>query len=361
MSKYRRLTRRDRIVIEKRLGQGKTQIEIAEELKVHRSTICRELKRNKAIHGPYRWRGAQIQADGAREYVIFYKRKISGVFEEVICELLEARLSPDQISKRLKVEDSKWSVSHETIYKWIYKVAPHYKKYLRWKSRCRQKRSGKPRRGIWKQPRKFISERPDEANSRLEPGHWERDLLEGLRGKPSLLVLQDRATRFTIIRKVRSKYSDEVNAVTAKALENECVISITNDNGVEFGNFEKLEEKLGVPVYFCHAYASWERGTVENTNGLIRQYYPKKTDFTSVTSAELQTLQDVINHRPRKLHGYRSPIEIIKKEKVKIIRSESYYRARMYDRQHEQFKRAMIEQVGYFLEKNGDVVVALNS
>ena len=360
MKKYRRLTRQDRIVIEKRLEQGKTQTEIAEELRVHRSTISREIRRNKAQKGPYRWRGAQSKADCGRPHIICYPRKIEGPLEELVRQLLEERLSPEQISRRLKLENARWTVSHETIYKWIYTVAPDYKQCLRWKSRLRQKRLSKHRRGLHKLPRKLIDQRPAEANLRTEPGHWERDLLEGRRGGPALLVLQDRATRMTLIRKVLTKYSDEVNAATTEALKGQIVKSITNDNGVEFGKFEDLEKALGIPVYFCHAYTSWERGTVENTNGLLRQYFPKHTDFGSVSKAVVQELEDAINSRPRKMLGYRSPLEVQNRSNARIIRSERFYRTKAYEREREAFKRDMIREVGYYLMETSDGVVSVN-
>ncbi len=142
MRKYRRLTRADRITIECRLEQQKNQIEIAEELGVHKSSISREISRNKALHGPYRWRGAQAKAESGKRQIQFYKRKIEGPLEELVIQWLEDRLSPQQISNRLALENAQWSVSHETIYKWVYFVAPNFKTYLRWKSRKRQKRTG---------------------------------------------------------------------------------------------------------------------------------------------------------------------------------------------------------------------------
>jgi len=360
MKKYRRLTRADRILIERRLEQKKTVTEIADEIGVHKSTISREIRRNKAVHGPYRWRGAQAKANVGRQHILFYRRKIEGPLEELVSQLLEDRLSPQQISCRLKLEGAKWNVSHETIYKWIYKVAPGYKKCLRWKSRCRQKRVGRYRRGLQKYPRKFIDQRSRAANLRAEIGHWERDLLEGRRGGPALLVIQDRVSRVTIIRKVESKRCSEVNAATIKALKGQAVGSITNDNGVEFGNYEELEKSIGAPVYFCRPYASWERGTVENTNGLLRQYYPKHTDFSCVSAAEIKELEDTINRRPRKTLGYRAPVEVQNSKEFRLIRSERYYREKSHERETEDFKQSMIREVGFYLTKNRDDVVALN-
>lgn len=350
MRKYRRLTREDRIFIERRLEQGKMQTEIADELGVHRCTISKEIKRNKAVKGPYRWRGAHAKAQLGRPHRICYRRKIEGLLEELVRHLLEERLSPDQISQRLKLEGSKWSVSHETIYKWIYYVAPEYKRCLRWKSRIRQKRAGRYRRGLSGVPRKLIDARPSSADLRTEPGHWERDLLEGRRGGPSLLVMQDRHTRLTVIRKVKSKFANEVNRMTAEALQDHVVKTITNDNGVEFGCYTDLEKALGVPVYFCHAYTSWERRTVENTNGLLRQFAPKHTDFSLWSEREIQELEDLINARPRKGLGYRCAKEIHENKKIKLIKGEGYYRNQSWKRGIATFKEEMIREIGFYLE-----------
>ena len=351
MRKYRRLTREDRITIERMLEQGKKQIEIADKIDVHRSTVSREIKRNKAVKGPYKWRGAQSKAEVARPHRIDYPRKIEGPLEELVMQFLEARMSPDQISNRLKLESAKWSVSHETIYKWIYFIAPQFKRCLRWKSRTRQKRVGRHRRGLGKFPRKFIDMRPEAANTRSEVGHWERDLLIGKQSGSALLVLQDRKTRLILIRKVQSRQADEVNKVTANALKPYNVKTLTNDNGVEFGCYLDLEKALQSPIYYCHAYTSWERGTVENTNGLLRQFIPKGTDLSEWTDSAIQDLENLINTRPRKTLGYLSPEEIHNRKKIKLVRGEKFYKERAWIREKESFKAAMIREVGYYLEK----------
>ena len=352
METYRRLTREDRIVIDRSLAQGKNRAEIADELGFHGSSICREIRRNKALKAPYNWKGAHAKALISKKQRNEYKRKIEGPLEELVRQNLEDRLSPVQICERLALEESKWSLSHETIYRWIYFVAPDYRRCLRWKSRIRQKRSRRLRRLEFKFPKKMISERPESANIRAETGHWERDLLEGRRGGPALLVMQDRKTRRTIINKVESKHAAHVNAITADCLKNQKVLSMTNDNGVEFGCGDELESLIKAPVYYCHPYTSWERGSVENVNGLIRQYFPKKTDFSKVTDEEIQQVEDALNARPKKVLGYRTAAEVHDGDTIKIIKSESYYRRYLAMRDYESFKASMIREVGYFLEIN---------
>lgn len=338
MRKYRRLTRADRIIIERRLEQGKSKTEIAEELGFDRSSISREIKRNKAVKGPYRWRGAQAKAVDSKRQLESYSRKIEGPLEELVVQWLEACLSPEQISNRLKLENAQWNISHETIYQWIYKHRSYLIEYLRWKHRKRQKRSGLHRRSIQSESRKMINERPEGANQRREIGHWERDLLIGKISGPALLVIQDRKTRYSIIKKVNNKSCAEVNRATIEALKTQTVNSTTNDNGCEFVDYLPLEGALRAPVYFCHPYTSSERGTVENTNGLIRQYFPKGHDFSEVTNDTIQAVQDAINNRPRKTLGWRSAREIHDRVQIKMVLSESTYNRHAGDREAQGLK-----------------------
>jgi IS30 family transposase len=352
MGSYRRLTRVDRITIQKGLEQGKNRAEIAAELGFHRSSVGRELKRNKAVKASYNWRGAQAKAVSAKKQRHEYRRKIEGPLEELVRQKLEQFLSPQQISERLRYEKSEWKLSHETIYKWVYFLAPDYRAYLRWRSRKRQKRSRRLRRLEFKFPKKIITERPESANLRAEIGHWERDLLEGQRSGPALLVIQERKSRRTILQKINSKHAVHVNAATASSLKDQKVLSMTNDNGIEFGCGDDLEKLIKAPVYYCHPYTSWERGSVENVNGLIRQYFPKKTDFSKVTEREIKQVEDALNCRPKKVLGYRTPREVHDGQTTKLIRSDSYYRKHLLVREYQSFRKSMIREVGYFLEIN---------
>ena len=203
-----------------------------------------------------------------------------------------------------------------------------------------------------KAPKKLISERSELANLRAESGHWERDLLEGRRGGPALLVAQDRKTRRVFLKKVSSRRADEVNKATSACLMGQKILSITNDNGMEFGCGNELEKIIGAPVYYCHPYTSWERGSVENTNGLIRQYFPKRTDFNEVSEQDIQRAEDAINNRPKKVLGYRTPSEVHDGQKLKLIKSESHYCRHLAIRNYETLKNSMIAEVGYFLEIN---------
>jgi transposase, IS30 family len=353
MKKYNRLTLSQRIAIFGMICEGKKRTKIAIELGVHRSTITREIQRNSNQKGGYNALGAQGYAKSRKPHILVdYRRKIEGVLEEQVRQMLEKRLSPMQISRRLRLEKSKWAVSHETIYKWIYNIEPGYKFFLRWRSRRRQKRVGRRRRGLHPEPRKTIDARSELANRRREIGHWERDLLIGRMSGPALLVLVERKTRFTIIRKVQSKYCREINQATVAALKGQVLRSITNDNGIEFGKPSELEKKLNCPVYFCHPYSSCERGSVENTNGLIRQFFPKSTDFEQVDDAQILEIQKNINTRPRETLDYLSAVEVHESKSIKMIYSDAYYRKHSWLRERQSFKESMLRETGIFIEEN---------
>lgn len=330
MENYHHLTQRHRYLIVDLLSLQKTKASIARELGVHRSTVGREIKRNSRTSrgGFYNAKGAHRCAQGRRLEAYCFRHKIEGLLEQVVIEKLQMGWSPEQISGRLRLE-GRFSISHETIYRWIYNMAPSMKRCLRFKWRRRRRCGKRRRRGLEKYPRKYIDLRPESANDRVEIGHWERDLLEGLRGKSALLVLNDRKSRLTKIKRTLSHHSLHVNDQTVRAIGNESCKSMTNDNGIEFGKYEDLELKIASPVFYCHAYTSWERGTVENTNGLIRHVYPKKTNFNMVTDEEIQVLENALNLRPRKMFNFRTPEEIHYGKNKRLIKGrDALYRER---------------------------------
>ena len=341
MKGYHHLTQRQRYIIQDLVSLGKSKSEIATELGVNRSTLTRELKRNSNQKGGYSALGAQSYAKGRKLGSYDYRRKIEGLLEQIVIEKLGVGWSPEQICGRLKLE-GRWSLSHETIYRWIYNLHPEMKRALRFKWRRKKRISRNKRRGLEKYPRKLIDARPEVANQREELGHWERDLLEGLRGKTALLVMNDRKSRLTKIIRVQSHHCLHVNDQTVKAIGKERCRTITNDNGIEFGKYEDLEKKLSVPIYYCHAYTSWERGTVENTNGLIRHFFPKKTNFNKISDDEIQTLENTLNLRPRKMFNFRTPEEIHYTKQRKMIKGKTALYQDMNERFEREFHQSLI-------------------
>lgn len=325
---YRRFTRSDRYQMEKYLARGKTRSWIAKEMGFHRSTIYREFARSKTLAEIYsaheaqrRWKSRNWDRHVGVE---FRGYKIKGWVQDLIAFKLNDRWSPQQISIRLRMEKG-ISISHEAIYKFIYSCQKrggelhqclrHFK---------RRRRRFKRRSRYWElqyRRRKSIEVRPVEASQRLEEGHFERDLMLGLRGTGAVLAVVDRKTRYTLLAKVESTHAEVVNTATAEtcAKSRLKVHSMTNDNGHEFGEFWKLEEKLKAPVYFTHPLCPWERGTVENTIGLLRQYLPKGLDLRTVDHDTLLDCQNALNSRPRRSLGYLTPEETKNGKRRKLI------------------------------------------
>jgi IS30 family transposase len=290
-------------------------------LNVHPRTIDREIRRNTGGCG-YRYKQAQKIAEERR----FSRRGVPvKMTPEVVSiienHLVEAQWSPEQISGRLKIQDNNpISISHETIYKHIYaNKRSNGKLYLnlRRKARKYQRRiNGKTTRGQIV-GRVDIEKRPEIANNRERLGDWEADTIVGLGHKSSIVTLVDRTSRFTYILKLAKNGAEEVTKAIINALKTSTmpVHTITFDNGKEFAkqleitkNLE-IAKDLEIETYFAKPYRSWERGTNENTNGLIRQYFPKKTDFDTVTLEELERVQNLLNNRPRKKLNYLTPNE----------------------------------------------------
>lgn len=309
MDGYNRLTREERYQIEVLLNRDFTHSEIADELNRNRSTILREIRR--CLRGRYRAetadKRARLQRSKQRRPL-----KIQGELKEKIDEKLRLQLSPDEISGEFKHEGV--CVSHETIYQYVYrdaKLGGKLFKHLRQRIRKRKKRiSGRKPRGQagLRLDRRWIEERPEIVDHRVRLGDLERDTMICKNGR--LLTIVDRVSKLVWIKKLKGMTSGEVHEATLEALDGERVLSLTNDNGPEFGLHCQTERVLRAKIYFSRPYCSWQRGTNENTNGLIRQYFPKGFDLSKVTEDDVAEVEARLNSRPRKNLGYRSPIEV---------------------------------------------------
>lgn len=340
MLKYRRLTRSDRYQIERGLAQDKRIICIADKVGKHRSTIYREIKRGQNTQGTtgiskkgeYRALGAQrkfLSRNSRRRGFLYRGYKIKGWVEDQIRLKISQGWSPQQVSNRMKMEHG-FLVSTEAIYKYLLSMKRRQDKLYQCLRRYRRgRRRFKRRNRYWElqsRRRKSIDDRPIEANKRLENGHWERDLMNGQHRTGALVVLADRKSQITLLERVRQKQASEVNAATIKALRRskQIIRSMTNDNGSEMGEFWKLEAELMVPVYFTHPLCPWERGTVENTIGLLRQYIPKGTDLTKVSDEYIKAIELAINSRPRKSLGYKTPLEALTGKTQQLIEKKEF-------------------------------------
>ena len=319
---YKRLNRDHRIEIEKQIALGKNNKQIASTLSVHPSTISRELKRVK--NEPY----DNLKAEVNYVHNLLEKRlgtsKINSnpKLKNFVYSQLELHWSPKQISDALKQFypfDPTMQISHESIYYHIY-IQPKKEVEKLLISQLRQKRKyrGNTRRGTDKRttikdPIR-IDERPAEVLTREIPGHWEGDLVLGKTRESAIGTLVERTTRFLIIVPLKKRDSTTVRKAFEKEfrkLPDNLKLSLTYDNGTEMAQHKTFTKNSKVKVYFAHPYSPWERPTNENTNGLIRDYFPKGTDFNLVSKKQLKEVQNQLNERPRKTLEYESPLNTI--------------------------------------------------
>ena len=328
MKKYHHLTQRERYLISYYLSIGKKQYEVADLLGCNASTISRELKRN--IYEFYNLRKyeylfADWQARN-REEIKPKRKDFNENIKAYVISKLKIQHSPDQI-KGSMIKDIGKSISIETIYKFIYKDKQEgglLYTNLRWQNKKRKKRfHGRVRQRVYGSiPRKSIHERDNIIEEKSRFGDIEIDTVIGKNHKQALVTLVDRKTKYTWIKKLVFKRSDLLSLAVNKMLNpiKKHIHTITADNGSEFAAYEKMENKLGIKFYFCDPYSSWQRGLNEHTNGLIRQYLPKKTDFTTVSYKTIKMIQNRLNNRPRRVLNYKTPREAYLEEiRVKIL------------------------------------------
>jgi IS30 family transposase len=310
---YRHLTEHERQDIATLEALGLSDAEIARQLSRSRSTISRERSRNTCRDGRYRRDMAHMRARGRRK-VSARNTKFRGKFWEVIIFLIQHKWSPEQVQGFLALTGM-LNVSYKTIYRYIRRDRRRgglLFKHLRNRKRHRKRYGSRDRRGHLS-ARRMIEERTEEVNQRLTLGHWEGDTVVGPNGTTHcILTLVERKTRFVIIKKLRSRTAAEVNRAILEVFgdQREWFKSLTVDNGTEFHSLKEIEERLGTTIYYCNPHHSWERGTNENTNGLIRQYIPKGHSMHPITQADCNTICTALNTRPRKRLLFRSPAQI---------------------------------------------------
>lgn len=311
MGCYTQLTQEERYQIRGLLKAGYSRSEIAGEMGRHRSTISREIRRNSGKRG-YRPAQAHGLASERREAAV--TRRITGEDWEHVERLIRFDLSPEQASARL-YQEQRIRISTEWIYLYIYAdktqggdLHTHMRGQRPYRKRYG---SGHDRRGQLKD-RISIEERPAVVDRKSRLGDWEGDTIIGTRHKGALISLVERKSSFTLIGKLARKTAAQTRDAATGLLGpiKELVHTITLDNGKEFAFHEEIAKHLEAYVYFAHPYSSWERGLNENTNGLIRQYFPKKHDFTAITDDEIAEATHRLNHRPRKKLGFKTPYEV---------------------------------------------------
>jgi transposase, IS30 family len=312
MKKYRRITHEDRCQIYVLNKRGSSQQGIAELLGLSQSTVSRELCRNRGKRG-YRFKQAQAKAE-ARRAVRSKPRKLTATLRRTIeRRLREERWSPEQISGWLGEQGI--ALSHERIYQMVWqdkRDGGDLWQCLRRRGKRYNKRSGtNAGRGLI--PHRIdISKRPPVVDRRTRVGDWEGDTLAGAGHRSGLLTLVERKTMLTKIALLRRATANITGRAAVRKLKpvGDFVHTITFDNGKEFAGHQDIACALDARIFFATPYHAWERGLNENTNGLIRDFFPKGTDFSTITAAEVAKVERLLNARPRKSLGFRSPQEV---------------------------------------------------
>jgi IS30 family transposase len=313
MKKYKQLTREQRYQIYALRKEGLSMGSIAINLEVAKSTISREIKRNTGGKG-YRAKQAHEKAllrHAQKPKVIRLTKEIKTLIKE---QLRGVESSPEQISGRLKVE-YQLSISHETIYQYLITDRTNggdLYLHLRHKHKKYRKRYGSTDRRGQIIGRVSIDNRPVIVEEKSRIGDFEGDLVIGHNHKGALATLVDRHSKFALIAKVPNKSANNVAEAIIAMLHpiKEHLRTITFDNGKEFAYHQTISDVLAANVYFAHPYHSWERGLNEHTNGLIRQYFPKGSSLEDITVEQIMAVQNKLNHRPRKVLGFKTPHEV---------------------------------------------------
>lgn len=313
---YTQLTREQRYQIYALMKVGHNQTEIAAAVDCHKSTISRELRRNRGHKG---YRPLQAQGIASRRRYESHPPRIAEQTWLLVELLLRQQWSPEQIAGRLRLEHRP-TVSHERIYLYVYADKQRggtLYRHLRSQKKHR-KRYGSHARRAQIPNRTSIEQRPAIVTRKGRLGDWEADTIIGARHQHAILSCTERKSKLTLLRKLDTKAACEVKRNFIELLSPcaEQVHTITVDNGKEFCEHQAIAAALRTRIYFAHPYASWERGLNENTNGLIRQYFPKKYDFTKIKHEEVQLVAAKLNNRPRKTLGFRTPNEVFFKHQL---------------------------------------------
>ena len=309
---YRVLTHGEREEIMIGIRTEKSIREIARELGRHPSVILREINNNKTEDGRYQAYWAQQRSNRRRQESRKRERIADEEIREYLQEKLELGWSPEQIAGRIGRDFPGKSVSHETIYQYIFKKDRSLTQYLVCGRKNRRKRIQKRGKRVMIANRVGIEERPDEANRRTERGHWEGDTAISRKSKTALMVLHERKHGITLLQKMpRCAPREMKEAVCARlgSLPPKWRKTLTMDNGQENRFHADIQKELKLQTYFCNPYSSWEKGSVENSVGLTRRVWPKKSDYALLSDEDIAMVEYRLNTRPRKRLGYLNPYE----------------------------------------------------
>lgn len=324
MKTYKHLTIQERETIQLMLWEKKSIRDIAKEINRLPSSVSREIKRNISGRNIYTPRASHNRALEKRKNRGRKDRLKNESVRNYVISHLKKKWSPEQISGRIQL-DLNQTISHEAIYQYIYHqiqrqghgdLKPNCEDlriYLRRKRKRRVPKGARRCQRVFRPKGTIIDERPDIVEQRQRIGDWESDSVESKDYKPGINTLVERQTGLVFISKLFNRTSRATTTAIVKRLDYlplKAKQTITFDNGPENSNWPELERKTNTKTYFCNPYHSWERGTNENTNGLIRDYFPKKTDFTTIHGREIKRVEDDLNNRPRKRLNFKTPLEV---------------------------------------------------
>lgn len=329
MEHYAQFSFNERKVIQKRLWEHTKVSVIAEELGRHPSSIKREIERNKSEDGFYRAVYAHEKSNLRKTRQGIFKITQNETLKLFILEKLFLRWSPEYISGRLPYyfpDDNSMRISYESIYQWIYRLyfsdGITLWKYLPRKRRIRQKRESKLGTRIKITDKKNIKDRPDAVDKREEIGHWEGDTVVGKNNDGYIVTLLERVTQLYLTAWMPDKRAETCVKAIVEAfgdISNDFIKTITFDNGTEFACFKSIEELFECEVYFADPYSSWQRGSNERSNGLLRRFLPKGTSFKNMNQIELAMNQKRINNMPRKMLKFLTPYEVFFNNSIALL------------------------------------------
>lgn len=314
MTNHTQITDEQRNELSALVRAGVPQKDIARVLGKHPSAISRELKRNRS-YGKYHAGKAKRKLKERRRKANERFKKITGKLRRLVVSKLKLYWSPEQIAGRLGKELGVAQLCHETIYQFVYEERPDLVKYLRCQKGKYKRRYGTKQRGKIREEAKKrrIDKRPEVVEERTRIGDWEGDTVIGEKAKNGLLTHVDRKSGFLLADKINSWKAEHVRERTVSRfveIPKDKRKTCTYDNGVEFSEYEFIERFTKMTIYFAYPYHSWERGTNENTNGLLRQFFPKKFSLKDITQEDIEKIVKLINNRPRKRLDYCSPSEV---------------------------------------------------
>lgn len=324
-NKYKQISLGERHKIEGFLSVGMNRASIARKLGRAKSTVSREISRNRINQhssGRYKAEFAH-RLTKKRRALKRQSCKFTSQMETQIRSLLRRELSPEQIKGKCR-EEGKKMVSHERIYQYVYKdkrEGGDLYKHLRRRHRERKRNRGSKYKKRGRIPdRTSIDKRPKGADNKTRYGHWEGDTIIGKGHQGVIVSLTERKTRYQVMIKLSSKKSTKVSQAIIERMFHlgPYFKTVTFDNGLEFADHKRITQALGTKVYFADPYSAWQRGLNENQNGLFRQYVPKSTNIKKVSQQKITTFTNKLNHRPRKGLGYKTPFELFIYGKVAL-------------------------------------------